>query len=153
MQVLDFWSSKRNESRRVDLMRKLLRKYAFFPERLSPTILHHTAAAVHFLGSNAGICAGRMEEQSSVDFAPSPNAAAGRQDAAVSRARGSSQKAFTHAAVYDSSRPVISPQPKRNRALRCCVEGHMAGPPSHRRILKFLSRPTLRVFTPPPLQM
>src|SRR5260370_29704528 len=53
-EVLDVLvQSKRNKHAALKLMRKLLRKYAFVPERWSPTICDHTWPPSVFLGSNA----------------------------------------------------------------------------------------------------
>ena len=59
-EVLDVLvQSKRNKHAALKLMRKLLRKYAFVPERLvTDDLRDHTAPPSMFLGSNAGMNAG-----------------------------------------------------------------------------------------------
>src|ERR1700685_2825725 len=50
-EVLDMLvQSKRNKHAALKLMRKLLKKYAFVPERLVPDDLRSYSAAVHVLG-------------------------------------------------------------------------------------------------------
>ena len=58
-EVLDVLvQSKRNKHAALKLMRKLMKKYAFAPERLVTDDLGSYGAAVRILGSNAGTSAG-----------------------------------------------------------------------------------------------
>ena len=81
-EVLDVLvQSKRNKHAALKLMRKLLKKYAFVPERLVTDDLRSYGAAVRDLGPSTAR-ARAMEEQSGREFA-SADATAGAQDAAV----------------------------------------------------------------------
>ena len=78
-EVLDVLVVQAKQARRAELMRKLLKKYAFIPERFISDDLRSYSAAVHVLGMPP---ARAMEEQSGREFA-SADATAGAQDAAV----------------------------------------------------------------------
>ena len=82
-EVLDVLvQSKRNKHAALKLMRKLLKKYAFVPERLVTDDLRSYSAAVRELGIERRHERGRWKNNQSREFA-SADAAAGAQDAAV----------------------------------------------------------------------
>jgi putative transposase len=75
-EVLDVLvQSKRNKHAALKLMRKLLKKYAFVPERLVTDDLRSYGAAAHDLGIESRHQARAMEEQSSREFASADPAA------------------------------------------------------------------------------
>ena len=82
-EVLDVLvQSKRNKYAALKLMRKLLKKYAFVPERLVTDDLRSYSAAVHVLGIEHCHERGRWMNNRAEKFA-SADATAGAQDAAV----------------------------------------------------------------------
>ena len=82
-EVLDVLvQSKRNKHAALKLMRKLLKKYAFVPERLITDDLRSYSAAVHVLGIEHCHQRGRWRNDRAENFA-SADATAGAQDAAV----------------------------------------------------------------------
>ena len=130
-EVLDVLvQSKRNKHAALKLMRKLLKKYAFVPERLITDGLRSYSAAVHVLGIEQLPPAPAMEEQSGREFT-SADAAAGAQDAAVQERgfppRNSCQR--TPPSTTSSTPNVISLQPKRTARFALWRWTH-GGPPS-----------------------
>ena len=118
--------SKRNKHAALKLMRKLLKKYAFVPERLITDGLRSYSAAVHVLGIEQLPPAPAMEEQSGREFT-SADAAAGAQDAAVQERGFPPRNSF-------NARPRLQHlqlptsyhfSPNAPRASRC-GDGHMA---------------------------
>ena len=117
-EVLDVLvQSKRNKHAALKLMRKLLKKYAFVPERLVTDDLRSYSAAVWDSGSNAGTSAG--DGRTMGPKFSSADAAAGAQDAAVQEPGFSPEISFNPRAVYNTfnvQRHLISAQ--THRALR-----------------------------------
>ena len=141
-EVLDVLvQSKRNKHAALKLMRKLLRKYAFVPERLVTDDLRSYGAASETLGSNAGMSAG--DGRTIERRITSADAAAGAQDAAVQE-RGFSPEIPVNACrrLQHLQRPTSSHfSPNAPRASRC-GDGHMAD--RRRSSLTIPEPPTLR---------
>src|ERR1700678_2049535 len=114
-EVLDVLvQSKRNKHAALKLMRKLLRKYAFVPERLVTDDLRSYSAAVHVLGIQRRHVRGRWKN----NRAENSHQPTRRRERKMQRFKspGSAQKFLsTHAAVYNTplTSNVISPRPKR----------------------------------------
>ena len=119
-EVLDVLvQSKRNKHAALKLMRKLLKKYAFVPERLVTDDLRSYSAAVQELGIRMPARARALEEQSSREFT-SADGGGGSARCSGSRAQVQPRNFLsTHAAVYNTfnvQRHLISAQ--THRALR-----------------------------------
>jgi hypothetical protein len=113
-EVLDVLvQSKRNKHAALKLVRKLLKKYAFVPERLVTDDLRSYGAAAH-AGDRKPPSAGAMEEQSSREFV-SADPAAGAQDATLQECRLSPEIPFNPCkpSTTLSTSNAISRQPKR----------------------------------------
>ena len=129
-EVLDVLvQSKRNKHAALKLMRKLLRKYAFVPERLVTDDLRSYSAAVHVLGIEHCHQRGRwMNNRAENSHQPTR-----RRERKMQRFKspGSAQKFLsTHAAVSTpSTSNVISPQPQRTARFALWRWTH-GGPPS-----------------------
>jgi transposase-like protein len=99
-EVLDVLvQSKRNKHAAVKLIRKLLKKYAFVPERLVTDDLRSYSAAVHVLGIEHCHERGRwMNNRAENSHQPTR-----RRERKMHRFKsiGSAQKFLTHAAVYN----------------------------------------------------
>jgi transposase-like protein len=99
-------------------MRKLLKKYAFVPERMVTDDLRSYSAPVHVLGIEGCQERGRWKN----NRAENSHQPTRRRERKMQRFKspGSAQKFLsTHAAVYNtSSSNVISPQPKRFTCAR-----------------------------------
>ena len=118
-EVLDVLvQSKRNKHAALKLMRKLLKKYTFVPERLVTDDLRSYSAAVHVLGIEHCHERGRWKNNRT-ENSHQPTR---RRERKMQRFKsvGSAQKFLsTHAAATTSSTSnAISPQPKR---ITCCV--------------------------------
>jgi putative transposase len=138
-EVLDVLAqSKRNKYAALKLMRKLLKKYAFVPERLVTDDLRSYSAAGRDLGIERRH--ERGEEQSSREFA-SADATAGAQDAAVQESGFSQRFLSTHAAVYNIFNVQRHLGPNAPHASRR-GDGHLAN--GGRSGLTTLQAPTLR---------
>jgi putative transposase len=116
--------SKRNKHAALKLMRKLLKKYAFVPERLVPDDLRSYSAAVHVLGIEHCHERGRwMNNRAENSHQPTR-----RRERKMQRFKsiGLAQKFLsTHAAVYNIfnvQRHLTSAAPRAAR----CADGHMA---------------------------
>ena len=113
-EVLDVLiQSKRNKHAALKLMRKLLKKYAFVPERLVTDDLRSYSAAVWSLGSNDGMSAGdgRTTELRILIS----RRGGGSARCSGSRARVQPRNFFqpTPPSTIPSTSNAISPQPKR----------------------------------------
>ena len=142
-EVLDVLvQSKRNKHAALKLMRKLLKKYAFVPERLVTDDLRSYSAAVRVLGIEHWHERGRWKNNQSREFA-SADAAAGAQDAAVQERRLSPEIPVNACGgLQHLQRPTSSHfSPNASRASRC-GDGHMAD--RRRSSLKIPEPPTLR---------
>jgi putative transposase len=122
-EVLDVLvQSRRNKHAALKLMRKLLKKYAFVPERLVTDDLRSYGAAVRDLGSSAGMSAGdggTIKRRIRIS----------RRGGGSARCRGSRVRVrrrkflSTHAAVYNTfnvQRHLTSAQ--THRALRAAMD-------------------------------
>ena len=112
-EVLDVLvQSKRNKHAALKLMRKLLKKYAFAPERLVTDDLRSYGSAARELGLETPARARAMEKQSSGELTPA-DPAAGAQDRA-SRAPAPRRSFFqpTPPSTTPSTYNAISSQPK-----------------------------------------
>ena len=142
-EVLDVLvQSKRNKHAALKLMRKLLRKYTFVPERLVTDDLRSYRAAVRVLGIERRHERGRWMNDRAREFA-SADAVAGAQDAAVQE-RGLSAEIPVNACrrLQHLQRPTSSHfSPNAPRASRC-GDGHMAD--RGRSSLTIPEPPTLR---------
>jgi putative transposase len=122
-EVLDVLvQSKRNKHAALKLMRKLLKKYAFVPERLVTDDLRSYGAAAHDLGIESRHQRGRWKN----NRAENSHQPTRRRERKMQRFKspGSAQKFLsTHAAVYNTlnvKRPTPSHlSPNAPRASRC----------------------------------
>ncbi len=126
-EVLDVLvQSKRNKPAALKLMRKLLKKYAFVPERLVTDDLRSYSAAVRDLGIERRHERGRRKNNRAREFA-SADAAAGTQDAAVQERRLRAKVPLEPccSSTTPSTSTAISLQPKRTAcyALRRWTRG------------------------------
>jgi putative transposase len=109
--------SERNKHAALKLTRKLLKRYAFVPERLSTDDLRSHSAAVHVLAIEHGHQRGRWRNNRAED---SHQQTRRRERKMVQESRFGAESSSTHAAVYKtlpSTTPLtsnaISPRPKR----------------------------------------
>jgi transposase-like protein len=140
-EVLDVLvQSKRNKHAAMKLMRKLLKKYAFVPDRVVTDDLGLTARRPAISGLKAVMSAG--EEQSGREFA-STNSTTGAQDATFQERRFSPKILFNSCRrLQHLQRPTPSDfGPNAPPVSRCCHE-HVAG--RGRSGLIILEAPTLR---------
>ena len=128
-EVLDVLvQSKRNKHAALKLMRKLLRKYAFVPERLVTYDLRSYSAAVHVLGIQHCHERGRWKNNRA------ENSPTRRRERKMQRFKspGSAQKFSCQrmpSSTTSSTSNVISPQPKRTARFALWRWTH-GGPPS-----------------------
>ena len=122
--------SKRNTHAALKLMRKLLRKYAFVPERLVTDDLRSYSAAVHVLGIERRHERGRWKN----NRAENSHQPTRRRERKMQRFKspGSAQK-FSCQRMPPSTTPstsnAISPQPQRTARFALWRWTH-GGPPS-----------------------
>jgi transposase-like protein len=141
-EVLDVLvQSKRNKHAALKLMRKLLRKYAFVPERLITDDLRSYSAAVRDLGIERRHERGRwqnIERRIRISRRGGGSARCSGSRARV-QPRNSCQR--MPPSTISSTSNVISLQPKRTARFALC-DGHMAD--RRRSSLKIPESPTLR---------
>ena len=129
-EVLDVLvQSKRNKHAALKLMRKLLRKYAFVPERLVTDDLRSYSAAVHVLGIERRHERGRWKN----NRAENSHQPTRRRERKMQRFKspGSAQKFCQRMppSTTSSTSNVISPRPKRTARFALWRWTH-GGPPS-----------------------
>ena len=110
----------------LKLMRKLLKKYAFVPERLVTDALRSYGAAVRELGIERHHERGRWKNNRAEEFA-SADAAAGAQDAAVQEPGFSPEISFhTRRRLQRLQRPTPSPLSPNAPCASRCGDDHVA---------------------------
>jgi putative transposase len=126
-EVLDVLvQSKRNKHAALKLTRKLLKKYAFVPERLATDDLRSYSAAVRDLGIERHLERGRWKNNRA-ENSHQPTRRREPQVAAVQEPGFSPEILSTHAAVYNTfndQRHLTSAQ--THRAFRFAAMDHVA---------------------------
>ena len=122
-EVLDVLvQSKRNKHAALRLMRKLLKKYAFVPERLVTDDLRSYGAAARALGLERVHECGRSKNNRAENLASANPTTGGARSATFKSARSAQKFLSTHAAVYNIfnvQRHLISAQ--SHRVLRAAA--------------------------------
>ena len=122
------WSNP-SEQAAVKLMRKLLRKYAFVPERLVTDDLRSYSAAVHVLGIEHCHERGRWKNNRAENSRQPTRRRERKMQRFKSRVRPRNSCQRTPPSTTSSTSSVISPQPKRTARFALWRWTH-GGPPS-----------------------
>ena len=127
-EVLDVLvQSKRNRHAALKLMRKLLRKYAFVPERLVTDDLRSSPPSM-FLGSNAGMSAGDGRTIERRIRISQPGGGSARCSGSRARVQPRNSCHRLPPSTTSSTSNVISPQPKRTASFALWRWTHGAPP-------------------------
>ena len=129
-EVLDVLvQSKRNRHAALKLMRKLLRKYAFVPERLVTDDLRSYSAAVHVLGIQRRHVRGRWKNNRAENSHQQRGGGSARCSGSRARVQPRNSCQRVPPSTTSSTSNVISPQPKRTASFALWRWTH-GGPPS-----------------------